>query len=55
MDLMLHVPSGSTSQLELETLRRWLRVIYRDVYGCPADDPRIDRMLEGAPALLPLL
>jgi hypothetical protein len=28
-------------------LEGWLKLIYRDVYGCSADDRRIARMLDG--------
>lgn len=45
MELMIHLPS-TVDQIPKSTLERWLKVIYRDVYGCSADDPRIDRMME---------
>jgi len=45
MDLMIH-GAPATDRLSKSELERWLKVIYRDVYGCPPDDPRIARMLE---------
>lgn len=45
MDLMIHVPPA-TDRLSKSELERWLKVIYRDVYGCSADDFRIDQMME---------
>jgi GNAT superfamily N-acetyltransferase len=44
MDLMVcraQPPQG----LARGDLKRWLQVIYRDVYRCPPDDPRILQML----------
>lgn len=45
MELMIHVPLA-IDHLSKSMLENWLRVIYRDVYGCPPEDPRIVRMLE---------
>ena len=44
MDLMIHMRpvSDHVSKFELE---RWLKVIYRDVYGCSPEDPRIGCMM----------
>jgi hypothetical protein len=44
MDLLVYAddPLRVLSKRDLE---RWLRTIYRDVYHCPSDDPRIGRML----------
>jgi GNAT superfamily N-acetyltransferase len=33
---------------------RWLETIYRDVYHCPADDPRLAQMVAALPDPLPL-
>jgi GNAT superfamily N-acetyltransferase len=44
MDLLIHLPSAMPS-LPKASLERWLGVVYERVYGCPADDPRIGRML----------
>jgi GNAT superfamily N-acetyltransferase len=45
MELMIYIPS-TIDPIPKSTLEGWLKVIYRDVYGCPPDDPRIARMLE---------
>jgi len=45
MDLLLHRPPEMKT-LAKDTLERWLRSVYREVYGCATDDPRIARMLE---------
>jgi ribosomal protein S18 acetylase RimI-like enzyme len=44
MDLLVYsaVPVRQVPKSELEG---WLKTIYRDVYHCPADDPRIAQML----------
>jgi GNAT superfamily N-acetyltransferase len=48
MDLMVY--SGvPLRQLPKTDLERWLRTIYRDVYRCSPDDPRIVQMLRGVP------
>lgn len=44
MMLLVHGLDGQT-EVGRERVRGWLSTIYRDVYGCPADDPRIDAML----------
>jgi len=44
MDVMLY-SAEPLRQLPKGDLERWLRTIYRDVYRCSFDDPRIDRML----------
>jgi len=44
MDVMLY-SAEPLRQLPKRDLERWLRTIYRDVYRCSFDDPRIDRML----------
>jgi GNAT superfamily N-acetyltransferase len=48
MDLMVY-SADPLRQLPKVELERWLRTIYRDVYHCPADDPRIARMLHDVP------
>lgn len=45
MDLLVYVPS-SIRNIPKASLERWLKVVYREAYGCPADDSRIARMLE---------
>src|SRR2546430_173750 len=44
MDLMVY-SAEPLRQLPRTELERWLRTIYRDVYRCSFDDPRIVRML----------
>jgi GNAT superfamily N-acetyltransferase len=44
MDLMLY-SAEPLRQLPKGDLERWLRTIYRDVYHCSFDDPRIVQML----------
>jgi hypothetical protein len=48
MDLMVYSaePPGSLRRSEL---KRWLQTIYRDVYRCSPDDPRIGQMLRDLP------
>jgi ribosomal protein S18 acetylase RimI-like enzyme len=48
MDLFVYLsaPAPTIGRAELE---RWLKLIYRDVYGCSADDPRIAIMLDSVP------
>jgi hypothetical protein len=44
MDLLLY-SAEPLRQLSKHDLERWLRTIYRDVYRCSVDDPRIAQML----------
>jgi GNAT superfamily N-acetyltransferase len=46
MDLMVY---GAESRLARSDLKRWLETIYRDVYHCSPDDPRIMQMLQPLP------
>ncbi|HYS20411.1 MAG TPA: GNAT family N-acetyltransferase [Gemmatimonadales bacterium] len=48
MDLMLY-SAEPLRQLPKTELERWLRTIYRDVYRCSSDDPRIVQMLHDVP------
>lgn len=45
MDLLVHVSPASRSILK-SSLEHWLKVVYREVYGCSSDDVRIARMME---------
>jgi len=45
MDLMVYA-ANPLRQLPKPELERWLRTIYRDVYRCSSDDPRIAQMLQ---------
>lgn len=53
MDLMLH-PPGAPAPIARRDLQRWLQIIYRDVYHCPADDPRIAAMMAPLPDPVPI-
>jgi GNAT superfamily N-acetyltransferase len=44
MDLLIY-PIGDLRELPKPDLEAWLKVIYRIVYDCPPEDPRIKRML----------
>jgi hypothetical protein len=44
MDLLVY-SAEPLRQLPKPELERWLRTIYRDVYRCSSDDPRIVQML----------
>jgi ribosomal protein S18 acetylase RimI-like enzyme len=48
MDLMVYRAEPLVS-VPRSDLKRWLQTIYRDVYHCSPDDPRIERMLEPLP------
>ncbi|MFO0580291.1 MAG: hypothetical protein U1A78_40480 [Polyangia bacterium] len=48
MDLWVHLAEPQPI-LRRETLAGWLRGIYRHVYQCPPDDPRITEMLQPVP------
>jgi len=45
MDLLIHA-WPAIDRIPKSPVERWLRTMYRDVYGCPPDDPRIALMLE---------
>ena len=45
MDLFIYVPEPAPV-MRRAGLERWLQTIYREVYGCSADDPRIATMLQ---------
>ena len=46
MDLFVYVPNPAPT-IRRANLERWLKLIYRDVYGCSADDHRIAIMVDG--------
>jgi ribosomal protein S18 acetylase RimI-like enzyme len=48
MDLLMYVREPMPA-IRHAQLRRWIEVIYRDVYGCSVNDPRIAMMLDGVP------
>ena len=45
MDLMIY-STATLRTIAKPELERWLKAIYRDVYHCPPDDPRIKEMLQ---------
>jgi GNAT superfamily N-acetyltransferase len=45
MDVLVY-SAEPLRQLPKSELERWLRTIYRDVYRCSSDDPRIAQMLQ---------
>jgi GNAT superfamily N-acetyltransferase len=58
MDLLVHPaePAGRPPRHEVarSEVERWLEIIYRDVYHCAPDDPRLARMLATLPDPVPL-
>jgi len=54
MDWMVYHPDLPQS-IEKPRLQLWLQSCYEQVYSVSATDPRIDFMLDGLPAELPLI
>ncbi len=58
MDLLVYPgePAGglARSGVPRSEIQRWLETIYREVYHCPPDDPRLTQMLSGLPDPVPL-
>jgi GNAT superfamily N-acetyltransferase len=58
MDLLVYPadPLGRLARKEVarSDVKRWLETIYRDVYRCPADDPRLAQMVATLPDPAPL-
>jgi GNAT superfamily N-acetyltransferase len=48
MDLLVY-PAEPLGRLARSEVKRWLETIYRDVYHCAPDDPRVARMVAGLP------
>ena len=48
MDLMVYT-AAPLERLARGEVKRWLATIYRDVYHCSLDDPRIEQMLRDLP------
>jgi GNAT superfamily N-acetyltransferase len=48
MDLMVYA-AEPLRRLPKTELERWLKTVYRDVYRCSSDDPRIGQMLHDVP------
>jgi GNAT superfamily N-acetyltransferase len=53
MDLFIHI-SEAAGGVARADLHRWVETIYRDVYHCAPDDPRIAQMLADLPDPVPL-
>jgi hypothetical protein len=53
MDLLVYraAPLGPLARSEVprSEVKRWLEIIYRDVYHCSPDDPRLAQMVSGLP------
>lgn len=47
-------PAGAVAPIARADLKAWLETIYRDVYHCPPDDPRIADMLAPLPDPVPV-
>jgi hypothetical protein len=58
MDLLVYraEPPGGLARNEVarSEVQRWLETIYRDVYHCAPDDPRLTRMVASLPDPVPL-
>lgn len=54
MHLLVHGLDGQ-NEVSRATVHRWLEVIYLEVYGCAAQDPRIDTMLSRLGDSVPLV
>jgi GNAT superfamily N-acetyltransferase len=58
MDLLVYTaePLGrlARSEVSRSDVKRWLETIYRDVYHCSPDDPRLAQMVAGLPDPVPL-
>ena len=56
----LRLPDGAAaaarrgSQVPRSEVKRWLETIYRDVYHCAPDDPRLAQMVAALPDPVPL-
>jgi GNAT superfamily N-acetyltransferase len=48
MDLLVY-SAEPLGRLGRNELRRWLETVYRDVYHCPPDDPRLAQMVADLP------
>ena len=48
MDLLVYLAAPRASLARSE-VQRWLEIVYRDVYHCAPDDPRLAQMLAGLP------
>ena len=52
LDLLVDNVPGET--IDAGTVTSWLTEIYGRVYGCPPDDPRLQRMIASLPPTVPL-
>lgn len=53
MELLVYHPH--LTELSKEHLKRWLEILYTDVYACNKDDARIEAMLKDTPPILNLI
>ncbi|DAB36684.1 MAG TPA: GNAT family N-acetyltransferase [Sulfurospirillum cavolei] len=53
MELLVYHPT--LMHISREDLKRWLEILYSNVYGCDKDDARIEAMLEHTPPILNLI
>jgi len=53
MELLVYHPA--LRQISKECLKRWLEILYANVYGCDKDDVRIEAMLKHTPPILNLI
>ena len=53
MELLVFHPE--LTQISKECLKRWLEILYTNVYGCNTYDARIEAMLKHAPPILNLI
>lgn len=53
MNLLVHDPRRD--RIDCATAAQWLTLLYGEVYGCPASDPRIAAMVAGLPETLELI
>jgi GNAT superfamily N-acetyltransferase len=56
MDLLVYPagPLGAAGSVPRTEVKRWLETIYRDVYRCSPDDPRLAQMMAALPEPVPL-
>lgn len=53
MELLVYHPT--LTQISREHLKRWLEILYTNVYGCDKDDARIEAMLKNTPPIFNLI
>ncbi len=53
MELLVYHPT--LTHISKENLKRWLEILYTNVYGCDKNDARIEAMLKDTPPILNLI